>query len=618
MKKLTWSIILLIVVGAGGAVFYANRGDKDPQVSTLKVSRGDVIDAVGATGTLQAVTTVTVGSQVSGIVSELDADFNSIVKKDQVIARLDPALLQTALETANANLDNAKANLEKQKAAVLDANTKLKRTQDLFDRQLETKADLDAADSTAKQAIAAQKSMDSQIVQAQAAVDKAKVDLDHTVITAPIDGIVTKRSVDRGQTVAASMQAPELFIIAADLTKMQVNANIDESDVGRMRPGQNVSFRVDAYPNDTFHGSVFQVRLNPTTVQNVVTYSTIIDVPNPDYKLKPGMTANLNVEIARRSNALRVPNAALRFRPTKDIFDALKQPMPEELNRGFGRGGRGQNAQGGPGGGGQPGGGQPGGNGQPAGNGQPPAAGAGQQLGTAGQTPAPGKNAQNVQNGQTGQRAGQRASGDPNAKASDQSGGRGDFANMTPEERQKRMQERLANMTPEERAAFEQRRQQRMAQGGDGGGRGGNFSGGGQGSFAGGQGGRGGNLAQSNVNGGSKNGGAAAKANLTAAQTKAATIDSLFGPLPTVETRGRAWLYVDKQLKLVNLRLGISDGTNTEVLNDSALVDGQDVVTSLITPDMLNKSNQTNNANNPLMPQRGRGGPGGGRGPGGR
>ena len=578
MKKLTWSIILLIVVGAGGAVFYANRGDKDPQVSTLKVSHGDVIDAVGATGTLQAVTTVTVGSQVSGIVSELDADFNDIVKKNQIIAKLDPALLQTALETANANLMNAQANLEKQKAAVLDADTKLKRTTDLFDRQLETKADLDAADANAKQAVAAQKAMASQIVQAQAAVDKANVDLAHTVITAPIDGIVIKRSVDRGQTVAASMQAPELFIIAADLTKMQVNANIDESDVGRMRPGQNVSFRVDAYPNETFRGSVKQVRLNPTTVQNVVTYSTIIDVPNPDYKLKPGMTANLNVEIARRTSVLRVPNAALRFRPTKDIFDALKQPMPEELNRGFGRGGRGQNAQGGPGGGGQPGGGQP-------------PAGAGQQQGTAGKTPAPGENAQNGQKAQSGQ--GQRARGDQSATGGGQGGGRGDFANMTPEERQKRMQERLANMTPEERAAFEQRRQERAAQGGDGGGRAGN------------------NARSNGTGNSSKSAGAAA--NLTAAQAKAETIDSLFGPLPTVETRGRAWLYVDKQLKLVNLRLGISDGTYTEVLNDSALVDGQDVVTNVITPDMLNKSTNTNNANNPLMPQR-RGGPGGPRG----
>ena len=604
MKKLIWIVILLVAVGAGAAYLYANRGDKEPQVTTLKVSRGDLVDAVGATGTLQAVTTVTVGSQVSGTVAELDADFNSIVKKNQVIAKLDPALLQTALETANANLANAQANLEKQKAAVEDANTKLKRTQDLFNRQLETKADLDAAEATAKQAIAAQKSMESQIVQAQAAVDKAKVDLDHTIITAPIDGIIIKRSVDRGQTVAASMQAPELFIIAADLTKMQVNANIDESDVGRMRPGENVTFRVDAYPNETFHGTVNQVRLNPTTVQNVVTYSTIIDVPNPDYKLKPGMTANLNVEIARRSNVLRVPNAALRFRPTKDIFDALKQPVPEELNRGFGRGGRGQNAQGGPGGSA----GQPGAAGAPA-----------QQTSANAQAPDQTKNGKNAaagQNAPSGQNA-QNQQGGQNAQAG-QGGGRGSFANLTPEEREKRrqeMQDRLAKMSPEERAAFEKRRQERMAEGG---GRGG---GGGQGDFGG---GRAGNFQHGNAPGAGQNAnlaggtnaprgqrvGQSASANNSSAAAKAATIDSLFGPLPSVETRGRVWLYVDKQLKLVNLRLGISDGTNTEVLNDTALVDGQDVVINVITPEMMKNPSQ-NNANNPLMPQRGRGGPGG-------
>jgi HlyD family secretion protein len=590
MKKLIWIVILLVVVGAGAAYLYANRGDKEAQVTTLKVTRGDLVDAVGATGTLQAVTTVTVGSQVSGTVAELDADFNSIVKKDQVLAKLDPALLQTALETANANLVNAQANLEKQKAAVEDANTKLKRTKDLFDRQLETKADLDAADATAKQAIAAQKSMDSQIVQAQAAVDKAKVDLDHTIITSPIDGIIIKRSVDRGQTVAASMQAPEIFIIAADLTKMQVNANIDESDVGRMRPGENVTFRVDAYPNDTFHGTVNQVRLNPTTVQNVVTYNTIIDVPNPEYKLKPGMTANLNVEIARRTNVLRVPNAALRFRPTKDIFDALKQPMPEELNRGFGRGGgRGQNAQGGQGGpGGQPaaGGGAPGQ--QPSGtqaadqakNGKNPSTGSGQAP--AGKNAPAGQNAQN--------QGGENAQGG-------QGGGRGNFANMTPEEREKRrqeMQDRLAKMTPEERAAWEKQRQERMAQGG----------------------GRGGNQANATMAGGTnaprgqKVGESASANKANAAAAKAATIDSLFGPLPSVETRGRAWLFVDKQLKLVNLRLGISDGTNTEVLSENALAEGQDVVINVITPEMM-KNPGSSNANNPLMPQRGRGGPGG-------
>src|SRR4051812_37575576 len=358
MKKLITIVIVLIAIGAVGAAYYVRRGGPEPTVTTLQISRGDVVDQVGATGTLQAVTTVQVGTQVSGTIDELYADFNSIVKKGQVIARLDPSILQTQVDTAKANLVNAEANLERQKAAVEDAQTKLSRARELAARSLLPKADLDAAEATAKQAAAQQRSTESQIVQARAAVNKAQVDLGHTVITAPIDGIVISRNVDRGQTVASSMQAPTLFVIAADLTKMQVNANIDESDVGRMRPGQVVHFRVDAYPNEQFTGTVEQVRLNPTTVQNVVTYSTVIDVPNPDLKLKPGMTANVNIEIARRANVLRIPNAALRFRPTRDTFTALNQPITPDIERALGGGrggfGRGQNAGGQGAGGAQP------------------------------------------------------------------------------------------------------------------------------------------------------------------------------------------------------------------------------------------------------------------------
>ena len=340
MKKLITIVVVLIAIGAGGAAYYARRGGPEPAVTTQQISRGDVVDQVGATGTLQAVTTVQVGTQVSGTIDELYADFNSIVKKGQVIARLDPSILQTQVDTAKANLVNAEANLERQKAAVEDAQTKLTRARELAARSLLPQADLDAAEATAKQAAAQMRSMESQIVQARAAVNKAQVDLGHTVITAPIDGIVISRNVDRGQTVASSMQAPTLFVIAADLTKMQVNANIDESDVGRMRPGQIVHFRVDAYPTEQFVGTVEQVRLNPTTVQNVVTYSTVIDVPNPELKLKPGMTANVNIEIARKANVLRVPNAALRFRPTRDTFVALNQAITPDIERALG-GGRG-------------------------------------------------------------------------------------------------------------------------------------------------------------------------------------------------------------------------------------------------------------------------------------
>ena len=622
MKKLLPIVIILAIVGAGGAVFYANRPEKEPEVRTLQVSRGDIIDGVGATGTLQAVRTVTVGTQVSGIVQELYADFNSIVKRGQVVARLDPSILQTQVETAKANLTNATANLERQRVTLEDARQKLVRARELNARQLTTKVDLENAELAVKQAEAQMKSTQSSIVQAEAAVNKAAVDLDHTVITAPIDGIVIKRSVDKGQTVAASMSAPELFIIAADLTQMQVNASIDESDVGRMRPGQAVTFRVDAYPNETFHGKVNQVRLNPVTVQNVVTYSTVIDVPNPELKLKPGMTAQVTIEIARRENALRIPAAALRFRPTKDIFDALHQAAPPELERGFGRGrGDRQNA-----GAGAPSGGPA----APAATPAAPAAGAqtpaqrpgpaaSGTTGTQNQAPRPAPGA-----GQTPE-AGR---GDRSAAAGQGGPGRGGFGSMTPEERQKRMEERMASMTPEERAQFQERMRQRQAEGG--GGRGGfggapgttggdrGFSRDGQtaaGQPAGGPG------RPTGGEGGSRRGqlqGQQATNSKSAAVTSATTIDALFAPLPVVETRGRAWLFINKNLKPVDLRLGISDGTFTEVLTPDALQPGQEVVVSVITPEMASRpaNQQQNSANNPLLPQRGRG-PGQG-GPGGR
>jgi len=430
------------------------------------------------------------------------------------------------------------------------------------------------------------------------------------------------------------MSAPELFIIAADLTQMQVNANIDESDVGRIRPNEAVTFRVDAYPTDTFHGTVRQVRLNPTTVQNVVTYSTVIDVPNPDYRLTPGMTANVVIEIARRTNVLRIPNAALRFRPTKEIFEALHQPMPAELERGFGRGPGGQRNAGGQG----PGGGTPG---APAANApvNAPASAAqnaapqGSQprpssTATAGQTPGQSNqpNSQPRQNRAQGDQQ-QARDGQPNQGGGQ--GGRGGFASMTPEERQKRMQERMASMTPEERAQFEVCMKQRQANGGgpgprtfgEGGGRGGNFGGGqgggqSQGNFQ-----RNGNNAGGNRNNSGQPARPADKKSVST--TSATTIDAMFAPIQFQETRGRAWLLVNKELKLVNLRLGISDGTYTEVLNEDALQNDQDVVTAVITPEMANRpAGQQNNQNNnnPLLPQRGRGpgGPGGGGGGGGR
>src|SRR5581483_10915563 len=319
MKRASIVLVIVAVIGVGAGAYYRLRSGTDLQVNTSPVTRGDIIDTVGATGTLQAVTTVQVGSQVSGNISWLGADFNSIVKKGQVIARLDPSLFQAQLQQAKANLAQAQANLvkaqsdlERAKVQLTDAEQKYTRSKELAARNLLPQSDLDAAKIAVDTAQAQLASQQATVTQAQAAVKQSEasvnqnqVNLDHTVIEAPIDGIITQRSVDVGQTVAASMQAPTLFIIAADLTKMQVNANIDEADVGRIRPGQVATFRVDAYPTDTFRGTVAQIRLNPIVVQNVTTYATILVVDNKDLKLKPGMTANLRIEVNHKYNALR-------------------------------------------------------------------------------------------------------------------------------------------------------------------------------------------------------------------------------------------------------------------------------------------------------------------------
>jgi HlyD family secretion protein len=597
------------------------RGGPDPTVTTQPLSRGDIVDQVGATGTLQAVTTVQVGTQVSGTVAWLGADFNSIVKKGQVIARLDPALMQTQLDTAKANLARAEADLERLRVALQDTKQKLDQATALSGKQLISATDLQNAQVAYKSADAQLKSQQAQVQQARTSVANAQVNIDHTVIAAPIDGIVISRNVDVGQTVAASMQAPTLFIIAADLTKMQVNANIDESDVGRMRPGQTVRFRVDAYPTDTFLGSVQQVRLNPQTVQNVVTYSTIIDVPNPDLRLKPGMTANLNIEVARRTNVLRVSNAALRYRPSRDTFTALNQPVTPDIERalgggrgGFGRGRGGDFARGS----------------GAAEMGVPSGATAQaqQQTAQAGQhqpdtqarpqgdpasrqtrNPSTGSGQASAPQQGQGSPAFQRGGGDASTGSAQAArgggGGRGGWANMTPEERQKRMEERMAQMSPEEREAFQARMRERMAQGG------GNGFGGG---FGGGRGGGQGVGQAQGQPGQPQRQQPRATATSARAADSAQTIDSLFGPLPVTEGRGRVWLYMNKQLKPVSIRTGISDGTWTEVLDQNDLQPGMEVVTNVITGlESSQRPGQQNPTGNPLMgPQRG--GPGGFRG----
>src|SRR5579864_9200676 len=327
--KSKWMIIGALLAGIAMLTAFRFESSKAPQYFTEKIQKGDIQNVVQATGTINAVTTVQVGSEVSGLVEKLSADFNSHVKKDQVIAQIEPSLFQGALLQAKANLADAqanllaaKANLAKAGAAAVQAKQDFGRNQALASDGVIPAQQLDAAKATLDADNAAVGAAQAQVTQAaaqvqqnSAAVTVAQTNLDHTIIKSPIDGTVIARSVDVGQTVAASLQAPTLFTIAQDLTKMQVYVSTDESDVGTIQAGQDVNFKVDAFPKDTFKGKVSAVRLNATTVQNVVTYTTIVDFDNPEMKLFPGMTAYVTVPVATATDVVKVPNGALRFTP---------------------------------------------------------------------------------------------------------------------------------------------------------------------------------------------------------------------------------------------------------------------------------------------------------------
>jgi HlyD family secretion protein len=335
---------IVAVVGAGIYYYRSDVAAEAPTLNTAEVTKGDVVAKVEATGTLEAVTTVEVGTQVSGTIKTLGADFNTHVRKGQVVAELDPSLFDTQVAQERATVARLNAEVERARVQAEDAKVKLGRARELSKQELIAKSDLDAAASAANAADAAVKSAQAQLSQAQASLNQALVNLSHTIIRAPIDGVVIARNVNIGQTVAASMQAPTLFVIANDLREMQVNASVDESDIGKIQLHQPVQFRVDAYPNETFTGKVSQVRLQPVVEQNVVSYVTVIDVPNRDLKLKPGMTAAVTIETARADDAIRVPNAALRFRPTDQAFEVLGQKAPEPRQRPQGQQARPQRA----------------------------------------------------------------------------------------------------------------------------------------------------------------------------------------------------------------------------------------------------------------------------------
>lgn len=333
-RRRTWLVAgaAVVILALLAAPFV--RRDKGAHYLGSKVEQGEIRDVVESTGIVNAVVNVQVGSQVSGTIAKLNADFNSRVTKGEIIAEIDPRLFQglllqaeSDLQNARANVVAAKANLNKAHASLVQTKADFERAQTLTQKNIGTQQTLDqataayqAARASVEAAAASVEQANAQVSQKEAAVAIARTNLNYTIIRSPIDGTVVARNVDAGQTVAASLQAPTIFTIAQDLVKMLVYAKVDESDVGRIRAGQPVTFKVDAFPKESFHGLVRQIRMNPTTVQNVVTYDAVIEFENRDLKLFPGMTAYVTIPVATAANVVKLPNAALRFKP----------PMPPE------------------------------------------------------------------------------------------------------------------------------------------------------------------------------------------------------------------------------------------------------------------------------------------------
>lgn len=345
MKK---KILFVLVIGAvlfaafGRGVFSRKEG---VNYDMVPVERRDISSFVTAIGNVSAVTTVEVGTQVSGTIREIYADYNSTVNKGQIIALIDPTTFEAQVEQAKANLMQAKAGLQRAQATLADAKRNLDRQKMLWERDLIARSDLDSAQTNYDLAVAGVSEADANVLQAQASLKKVETDLGYTRIYSPVDGIVVSRDVDAGQTVAASFQTPTLFTIAEDLTKMQIETNVDEADIGNVREGLEVTFTVDAYPNAVFSGRIKQVRIASSVVENVVTYPVIIDVSNPDLMLKPGMTANVTIITDKKENVLAVPSAAFRYRPSAYEGELLRgrvlwvleegRPLPVQVETGI-------------------------------------------------------------------------------------------------------------------------------------------------------------------------------------------------------------------------------------------------------------------------------------------
>jgi HlyD family secretion protein len=575
MKKLIAAIVIL-GLGAAGVWAYMTYGvvKVEPQILEATITRGDITEVVQATGTLEALRTVQVGSQVSGTVSDILADYNSIVKKDQVIARIDPSLLQVQVEIQKANIAKQETDITSQQIQLEDAQRTLGRTKELYANKLATQQAVEQAELTVRTRTASIESAKKSLFQTQKSLEQAELNVSYCTIHSPIDGVIVQRIVDVGQTVQASMTSPQFFVVAQDLTTLRLTGGVDEADIGKIRPGQTVTFTVTAY-NKTFRGVVDRVRLNAQNQNSVVTYQVVANVENPNLELRPSMTATLKIVIETAPNVVKIPNAALRFKPTKDQYEALGATPPTPGQR---PGGPGMNAGGGPGG---PGGAQDKGNapaGAPGANGAsapPPQAGAAPPAGD--QPPA--DQPQQQQNG----RGGRNSRNNRNGSGGQGFGGQGG-----------------TQLTPEQIAQF----QQQYGNGARG--TGGTGRTGGQG--------RGGRNQQ--------------PANATAGPIVPLTergkdkVDDLFAALDRPSAMGAVWTWdpAAKQLKAVTVRTGISDGSFTELVAGDLTPNVSKVLTGIIVPVVVKPGsnplmgNQPGRGNPGGMQPGGQGGPGGGGG----
>jgi HlyD family secretion protein len=324
MKKILVCVLIAAVVGLG-TWFLVKKEENGFKYKTETIHRGNIEAMVTATGSVNAVKTVLVGTQVSGTIKDLHVDFNSPVKKGQLLAQIDPATFQAQVDQARANLLSAEANLKKNEAALFDAGRTFDRNKTLLAKNFISQSDLDTSETAVQTALALVDAAKAQVLQSRAALNQAETNLRYTRILSPVDGTVISRNIDVGQTVAASFQTPTLFTIAEDLTKMQIDTSVDEADIGQAKVGQEVRFTVDAYPDTNFSGLVSEIRNAPVTVQNVVTYDVVVQVSNADLKLKPGMTANVSIITSRKQGVLLVPNSALRFKPQEKGGEATGQ-----------------------------------------------------------------------------------------------------------------------------------------------------------------------------------------------------------------------------------------------------------------------------------------------------